>query len=227
MASRLGQSRPLHQEPDQPSFTFVNRRDTPSIHTSGECFRGTCCSESTGRVCRGRGLGRLPRGGLHGWLHKSLLGLLFCFLFFSSTFTAAVGFWIPSLWLNNSRHHVTTMTCILLGWISFRSEHASFSEYPSECLHTPPSGFLNHCVQPGAGATLALESGVEMTSLRCGASCTGVVCGGQLGPQERVKEDGRWGQTTMSLPHRKLTRGHTLSWPSDRHLPTETSWNHS
>lgn len=182
---------------------------------SGECFLGTCCSESTGSLCRGCGLASRPGGGLHGWLHKSLLGLLFCFLFFSSIFHSSSRI-LDSL-LVAEQLQAPHNNCVMhkrsppLWWISFRSKHASFSEYPSECLLAPPSGFLNHCVQHGAGVTLSLESGVEMASLRCGASCTGVECGGKPGPSG--KSEGGWQVGTNShvpTPQKVNPRTHPL-----------------
>lgn len=108
-------------------------------------------------------------------------------------------------------NYVTHKRSPPLQWISFRSKHASFPEYPRECLLAPPPGFLNQPIQHGAGITLSSESGAEMTSLRCWTSCTGVVCGGKLGPLG--KSEGEWQVGThnhVPTPQRVNPRTHPL-----------------
>lgn len=53
-------------------------------------------------------------------------------------FTAAGGFWVPSLWLNNPRHHIAPMSCKRGGclFVDFFPEQTGF--FLRTCQWTPP-----------------------------------------------------------------------------------------
>lgn len=140
MASRLGKSQPLHQEPDQPRFYICEyQRNTQHPH-GRRVFPGHLRSESTGSMCRGCGPASLPRVGFTA---GSLRAYSVCFAFCFSLPSFTVGFWIPSLGLNNSRHHIATM--------SYTREAHLFDGFPSGAnmllSQNTPANVSSHLLQ--------------------------------------------------------------------------------